>query len=188
MRIGGRRLATVAALAAIGVLASLSISTSLALITSTASGESASFQTGTVILSSDLTNAHGQSMNSPCNLSQSPPAQVSTCLYRLTYSGSLPAWVGVMFTVTPTTFTKFTITGCPGATGGCANPQHFSTSVSGYQVVGQAPVAPGSEYTVAVTASGPIPPGKGGAVELSATSVQSDNNTNAAGTGPAAWG
>lgn len=80
---GGRRILALLALGAVGILAALSISTSLALFSATGAQQTNSFASGTVT----LTNSSG----STCQLTQTKP----TCTYKIDYTGSLPAWIGL---------------------------------------------------------------------------------------------
>ena len=196
---GGRRILALLALGAVGTLAALSISTSLALFSATGAQQTNSFASGTVTLTS--------SSDSTCQLTQ----PTSTCTYKIDYTGSLPAWIGL------------DVSGSSGVqiTDGTEN---FTTLPD--QVIGASPVANG--FTTTVTVACPSTPSspsactkelhdcsrgsdnqddtgdtqsqqeKDGdrddkpqcaavAVTLQAHAVQAANNTNGTDTGPVSW-
>ena len=85
MRLVGRRLVSLAAVAAVGVLASLSIGSSLALFSSTAAPASVSFTAGHVALTGNP--------SSTCTLKEGQ--EWSSCHYPVTCRGDISAWVGI---------------------------------------------------------------------------------------------
>ncbi len=198
---GGRRILALLALGAVGTLAALSISTSLALFSATGAQQTNSFATGTVTLNSRS--------DSTCHITQT----TSTCTYKVDYTGSLSAWIGL------------DVTGAiPSGVQITDGTENFSTGPD--QVVGNGPVENGFTTTITVSCPSALSQANsctntqqdcGGGTEnqdatgdsgsqqekdgdpddsnpcgtlgltLQAHAVQAANNTNWAKTGPVSW-
>ena len=82
----GRRLGLTAL--AVGTAGAVLAATSFALFTSGASSQTDAFASGTVVIGTISTPLD-------CTIQNIEPGDSGTCTYKLTYSGSLNAWVGL---------------------------------------------------------------------------------------------
>lgn len=162
-------------LIAIVAIAAMATAGSLALFTATTTNTGNTFTSGTVTLSDvaetlvDVTNI--------------APGDSGSATYKVTYTGSLEAWLGL-----DTTFTGDLKT-CDGG--------KFVMDVVGFnnnlanQVVGTAPFVTGQDATFNINWSLPLNAGndcQGDSATLTMLvhAVQAKNNTT--GTGPTSWG
>ena len=96
---------------AVGVAGAVVAATSFALFTSAATPQKDTFTSGTVLL--------GQA-NAPlnCVVQNIEPGDSGTCVYKLTYGGSLNAWVGLSVTASAVATATYTPTGSITPIGG----------------------------------------------------------------------
>lgn len=175
-------------LGGLGLAGSLVYGASFALFTSAAGNQSNTFAAGTV----SLTKTAGTDMT----FNNMAPGDTQSNSYTVSYSGSLPAWVGLDTSASGTLITP--PTGDTNATNDAlqvtitdSNSKSFSDDQVNQLVYGT-PVNSGWTDTFTVTgalpsAAGNDDQGATGTVTLTAHSVQSANNTNADNSGPTSW-
>lgn len=177
----GRRIAL--ALATTGVVAALVSGVSFALFTSDAGNQSNTFTAGTVT----LTQTPAFSCQTSNNMA---PGDTDTCTYGVSYTGSLPAWIGADTTTSGSIFTGAT-PATVSITDSQPTPQTYNDNLAN-QLVGTSAVNSGwtDTFTIAVTlpsGAGNTYQGESGTVSLDVHAVQSTNNNANPGPGPSAW-
>lgn len=189
-------------LATTGLLGALVAGTSYAFFSSTATSQDNTFTAGTMSLTDSADT---------CTIGPMQPGDSHSCTYQVTYNsndGNLNAWIGLDVATTGTAGPVVTPNGSQSSYGGTplwsandANGLQLSVTDSYNntfhlnatdQVVGSSAVAPGWTDTFTVTGSLPDSAGNGyeggsATVSLTAHAVQSQDNTNNAGTGPTSW-
>jgi len=164
-------------LATVGALSALITGASFALFTAQTENQNNTFTAGTVRLGSVTGFTCGVNANNMA------PGDSGSCTVKVTYTGSLEAWIGVDYEAEGDLFEgdnpmTISLSGGNGAT------------VDGIYVLGK--YSDGQEATVTVSYDFPAEAGNAyqeaeGEIELSFVAVQARNNTNDAGNGPISW-
>lgn len=168
-------------LASIGAASLLVTGASFALFSASTPNANNTFSSGTVTI-----GALAGCGNTFTNIA---PGDAGTFTCNVTYTGSLNAWLGLS-----TTFTGL-LTGCDGANSlqaSIASGAQTFVNNTADQVIGTAPVTGGTTVSFVVNWNLPLAAGntcqaKSADLMLQVRAVQSQNNTNAGGTGPIFW-
>jgi hypothetical protein len=150
-----------------GSLAALSISTSLALFSSTGSQQVNQFAAGTVTLTS--------SSASTCLASKS-----NSCTYDISYTGTLPAWIGLTVGSANLQPSQFTVVD---------SVEHATFPPGSNEIVGAGIQTKGFSDTFKISFNVTLP--TDASVTVSAEAIQAGNNTvfnsHDVATGPISW-